>query len=72
MARIAGPTIITVNQSVRRRVATLRARQDHGQLTAYIKRIDRAIRAARDPDGSLHLDPRDYGVSAIHLIDVAA
>lgn len=71
MARIASMMFITVNESVRQCVATLRARQDHGQLNPRIERFDDATHAARDPDESLHLDPRDYGVSVIHLIDLS-
>ena len=72
MAQFARLEVRTVNEAVRQRVALLKARQDSGQLRAKIRALDDAFRRPRDPDGSLHLDPRDYTVSAVQLIDVRA
>lgn len=72
MAQFAHLEVRTVNEAVRVRVAILKARQNNRQLRPIIKAIDDAFRAPRDPDGSLHIDPRDCTVSSVQLIDVQA
>ena len=72
MAQMAGLHYTTVNEGIRARLARLKTLQDAGRLRPAIKAIDAALTGRRDPDGSLHLDPRAYFRSAIHGIDVGA